>query len=128
MPATAHEKQALVRLAEQASYCGNPEHKRNPGDFDLSPPSDPRQGKTLCDEAQVFNRAVATALLKDGLRRGLASLQVRNGWPQNVWAVTEDDVPMEAMLENREIGAYHGYPMLSDDPLRDVVLARWKRR
>lgn len=31
-------------------YSGNPEHKRNPGDYGLDPPSAPRPGKTLCDK------------------------------------------------------------------------------
>ena len=115
----------LAALAAEAVYGGNPEHKRNPGDFRLSPPSLPRPGKTLCDGAQVFARAQAETLLREGLRRGLVSVQERNGWPQNVWAVAENDVPVEAMLENQERGVYHGYPMLSDDPLREEVLQRW---
>lgn len=124
----ASEQQVLGELAEQVSYGGNPEHKRDPGDFGLDPPSQPRQGKTLCDEAQIFNRARAKGLLREGIRRGLISVQERNGWPQNVWAVAENGVPLEAMLENQQTGAYHGYPMLSDDPLREEVLDRWNLR
>jgi hypothetical protein len=30
------------------------------------------------------------------------------------------------MLENPAIGAYHGYPMLEDDPLAEEVLERWR--
>jgi len=124
-PVWGEELLTLAALAELAVYGGNPEHKRNPGDFGLSPPSLPRPGKTLCDGAQVFERAVAEALLKEGIERGLVSVQVRNGWPQNVWAVADNGVPLEAMLENQERGVYHGYPMLSDDPLREEVLQRW---
>lgn len=124
-PVWAEERLTLAALAEGAVYGGNPEHKSNPGDFRLSPASLPRPGKTLCDGAQVFERALAESLLKEGLRRGLVSTQERNGWPQNVWAVAENGVALEAMLENQETSVYHGYPMLSDDPLREEVLRRW---
>ena len=120
------EMESLADLASRASYGGNPEHKRNPGDFGLTPPSSPREGKTLCDDAEIFKRAEARALLKEGLRRGLVSVQKRNGWPQNVWAVSENGTALEAQLENAATGQYHGYPMLYDDPLRLEVIARWK--
>src|SRR5205809_1707938 len=86
----------LDDLASRASYGGNPEHKRNPGDFLLIPPSSARRDKTLCDDARVFRRDEATRLVLAGLRRGLVSVQTRNGWPQNIWAVGENDVPLEA--------------------------------
>ena len=122
-PMTAHEKQALAVLESGARYGGNPEHKRNPGDFGLSPPSLPRQGKTLCDDVRVFERLAAASLLKEGIRKGLVSVQTRNGWPQNVWAVTRDGIPVEAQREGDSV--YHGYPMPEADPFRDVVLGRW---
>lgn len=37
----------LAKLASQVKYGGNPEHKRNPGNFGLTPPSGPRPGKSL---------------------------------------------------------------------------------
>ncbi len=52
-------------------------------------------------------------------------MQERNGWPQNVWAAHQGRIPLEAMLENPETGTYHGYPMLSYDPLYHEVLKRW---
>ena len=125
VPASPEQRRALAELAERVVYGGNPEHKREPGDFRLSPPSLPRPSKTLCDGAQVFERALAERLLREGVRQGLVSIQERNGWPQNVWAVTESGVPLEAMLENQDAGIYHGYPLLSDDPLREDVLKRW---
>jgi hypothetical protein len=64
--------------------------------------------------------------LRQGVRRGLVSIQERQGWPQNVWAVAPNSIPLEAMLENPAAGAYHGYPMLKDDPLADEVLERWR--
>ncbi|MCX6359887.1 MAG: hypothetical protein NT029_08780 [Armatimonadetes bacterium] len=125
-PGTDEQVQRPAGLAERASYGGNPEHKRNPGDFGLDPPSRPRPGKTLCDGAGILRRAEALRWLREGMRRGLVSLQEHNGWPQNVWAVTEDGHALEAQLENEATGAYHGYPMQLTDPLRTEVLNRWK--
>lgn len=116
----------LLMLHNVASYGGNPEHKKNPGDFGLSPPAMPRQGKSLCDEAEIFSRQEALSLIKRGLEQGLVSVQERNGWPQNVWAIAPNGVPLEAMLENSATGAYHGYPMLPFDPLIKDVEARWR--
>jgi hypothetical protein len=113
----------LSTLLENVRYRGNPEHKRNPGDFGLTPPSAPRPGKTLCDEVQIFSRTEALRLLQEGLRRGMFSPQERNGWPQNVWAVTQRGEPLEAQRESD--GIYHGYPMPEADPFREKVLERW---
>lgn len=109
-----------------AGYRGNPAHKSNPGDFGLTPPRDPRPDKSLCDEAEVFTRQEAERLLRSGLRRGLVSVQERNGWPQNVWAVANNGVALEAMLENEATGTYHGYPMTESDPLNRTVIRRWR--
>lgn len=118
----------LWDMASKVSYGGNPEHKRNPGDFYLLPPAVPRQGKSLCDFADVYRRREALRLVREGFRRGLVSVQQRNGWPQNVWAVADNGVALEAMLENAETGAYHGYPMLPTDPLIGEIHARWGGR
>jgi hypothetical protein len=119
------KRHLLEDLAKRARYSGNPEHKRNPGDFGLDPPSSPRPGKTLCDVVEIHTRAAAVALLRTGLRKGTFSVQERNGWPQNVWAITADGEPLEAQLEGE--GVYHGYPMPQDDPFREDVLALWSR-
>lgn len=114
-------------LARRVSYGGNPEHKRNPGDFGLSPPAvHSRPDKSLCDDVGIFSRGVALRLLRAGIRKGLISVQDRDGWPQNIWAVTTDGVPLEAELENAGQGSYHGYPMPHDDPLRVQVLKQWQ--
>ncbi|MEI9893270.1 MAG: hypothetical protein WDN28_05035 [Chthoniobacter sp.] len=114
----------LENLATQVRYGGNPEHKRNPGDFGLTSPASPRLDKTLCDEAGIFNRAVALELLREGVRRGLVS-QRGDAYPQNIWAVSEDGIPLEAQLENPANGTYHGYPMPEADPFRKVVIEQW---
>ena len=116
-------QQDLSAHMEKVRYSGNPEHKRNPGDYGLNPPSAPRPGKTLCDQVEIYSRSEALALLREGLRRGTFSLQARDGWPQNVWAVTERGEPLEAQHEAQ--GVYHGYPMPEADPFREKVLDRW---
>jgi hypothetical protein len=58
----------LAELACLVKYGGNPEHKRNPGDFSLTPPSRPRAGNSLCDFVKVFTKQEALDLLKKGLQ------------------------------------------------------------
>lgn len=115
--------QAWARLI---SYGGNPEHKKNPGDFGLTPPADPRQGKSLCDVAKIFSRDVALALLKKGVEKGLVSDRVENGWPKNIWSVAEGGIALEAQLENPQTGRYRVCPMPDSDPLAAEVLDRWR--
>lgn len=115
----------LHDLAARVQYGGNPEHKRNPGDFGLTPPSDPRPAKSLCDTASILSQQVAQDLLREGLRRGMASDRFDREWPKNIWAVTSDGIPLEAQLENAERGVYHGYPMPETDPMTSRVIGRW---
>src|SRR4051794_5366607 len=103
-----------VDLASRAEYGGNPEHKRSPADFGLTPPVSPRPGKTLCDGAGQVAKADAERLLRAGLKKDMLSEQRRSGWPKNVWAVHEGQA-FEAQLENSDQGVYHGYPMPIDD-------------
>jgi len=112
-------------LVKKVRYGGNPEHKRNPGDFGLTPPSYPRRGKSLCDDAGIFSRKVALKYLKSGLRKGLISERFNGDWPQNIWSVTDEGKPLEAQLENPATGTYHGYPMPEGDPLAGDVVRRW---
>ena len=118
----------LVSLGKRVVYCGNPVHKKNPGDFGLTPPSGPRPGKTLCDIANIFEKAIASRLLQEGARRGLVSRQFQGEWPQNIWAVNDDGTALEAQLENRDTGAYHGYPLLPTDPFVELVTEQWRAR
>lgn len=60
-------------LAERITYGGNPEHKRSPGDYRLTPPSSPRPGKTLCDGEHTILKVEAVALLRAGLQKGMMS-------------------------------------------------------
>jgi hypothetical protein len=127
-PPNDPERQAeLVTLSQRVQYGGNPDHKRNPGDFGLTPPSNPRTSKTLCDDAGIVTREEAERVLRRGVEQGLISDQERDGFPQNVWGVADNGVAVEAMLENSQLGTYHGYPMTADDPLEEEVRRRWRR-
>lgn len=116
-------RRELCELAARVRYGGNSEHKRNPGDFGLTPPAGPRPGKSLCDVAGAFTRAEAVSLLRRGLELGMVSDRFEGIWPFNVWAVTANGIPLEAEWEAE--GTYHGYPMPEQDPFRSVVLERW---
>ena len=119
------QRENLTDLATRVSYTGNPVHKRNPGDFGLTPPSAHRDDKTLCDSVGIFSIATATRLLRVGIKKGLVSEQTRGSFPQNVWVVDDNGHPLEAQLENRSQGTYHGYPLALNDPFRDEVLTFW---
>lgn len=122
------EAAELAVLARKVRYTGNPEHKRNPGDFGLTPPSAPRADKTLCDMAGIRSRADALAILRRGVLEGLISDQKRGAFPQNIWAVDDDGTMFEAQLDNQEAGTYHGYPIPEADPLRQVILQAMEDR
>lgn len=111
-------------LATCVKYVGSPLHKKNPGDFGLVPPSKPHPNKTLCDSVNLFNKKTAQNLLKQGVLKGMVSAQKRNGWPQNIWWITDNQEPVEAQLDNQEKGTYHGYPLGKADPLYSIILSR----
>lgn len=129
-PNTEENLQLGRNLAQRVRYGGNPEHKKNPGDFGLHPPANARSTKSLCDDVKIFNRKIALDYLKKGLELGLVryTKEENETWPQNVWAVTDDGKALEAQLENADTGAYHGYPMPTSDPLADEVIKEWNKR
>ena len=121
----------LMDLLSKVRYGGNPQHKKNPGDFGLTPPSQPRSLKSLCDSAFVFRRSEALNLLREGVARGMISVQTNEyGFPQNIWAVKSlpdgTEIPLEAQIENPMVGSYHGYPLLPSDTMSGIVLSKWR--
>lgn len=121
------EEEVLKQFARQVRYGGKPMHKRNPGDFGLSPPALPRDDKSLCDNVKIFKRAEARNLLKEGILRGMISeWDGSSGFPKHIWSMTEDGVPLEAIIENPGNGTYHGYPLEENDDFREVVITHWK--
>lgn len=115
-------------LLDNVVYTGNPKHKKNPGDFGLTPPSAPRPASSLCDSADIFKKEDALRYLKNGIKKGMFSVQDRNGYPKQIWSVDDRGHPLEAQLENQEIGAYHGYPVPESDPRYKEILKEWKIR
>lgn len=114
-----------AHLKQNARYEGSRDHKRNPGDFGLEPPMNPRKDKTLCDDAGVFAKATATELLAMAIERGLTSEAfAAHGYPKQMWVVYEGRV-YEAIYGGSREGAYHGYPIREVDPFFDEVIARW---
>ncbi len=122
---TEGDLQHYSDLAKHVQYGGNPEHKKNPGDFGLTPPSGPRTGKSLCDTANIFSREIALKHLQLGLCRGLISDRSNGQWPQNIWSVSDQGKPLEVQLENAATGIYHGYPMPESDPLAAEIVRLW---
>lgn len=68
----------LAVLAKRVTYTGNPGHKVNPGNFGRTAPASPRADTSLCDSVGVLDSHTALRLLREGVRRGLVSEQVRN--------------------------------------------------
>lgn len=115
----------LTPLLQSIQYSGNSVHKRNPGDFNLTPSSAARQNKSLCDDTGIFTRKEALYRLKEGLRRGITCARFsKDGWPKHIWSMMEDGRVLEAKRDNVG-GNYHGYPIKFNDPLAIKVRKRW---
>ena len=122
-PPTEEECVAFAAMAARVRYGGDSTHKTDAGDFELTPPTSPRQGKTLCDQYGVVERAVALRLLREGLGRGFVSTSYRGGWPHYVWTVDrESGHCFEAKLTDETRGVYKGYPIAENDPFRKSIL------
>ena len=116
-------------LQEHATYEGVSYHKGTPGDFGLTPPAAPRPDKTLCDEAGVTRRALASDLLKRAIDGGLASVgDGAQNFPKQLWVVDQHGRVFEAMYGGSSKGAYHGYPIRRTDPFFNQVTQAWERR
>ena len=109
----------------RAAYEGSPHHKRNPGDFRLTPPSAPRLDKTLCDEAGIFKIAKASELFSTAIDHGLITDAEVGGFPKQMWVVFEGQV-FEAILGGSAEGRYLGYPIRKSDPLHELITNAWR--
>lgn len=120
------EEKALLRAS--ATYEGSPDHKRNPGDFGLTPPASPRRDKTLCDEAAVFGRHTASDLFARAIDAGLVSEGTAVGeLPRRIWLVHDHRV-FEIKLGGSVVGSYHGYPVRRSNPYFDEIVHAWDGR
>ena len=117
----------LERFAQGAIYRSNRNHKRKMFDgsaglarLDLD--------KTLCDGTGTNTRKASENLLREAFRRGMVSQQVRQTWPQNVWAVDESGEVYQANLTNSATGEYHGFPIRSEGRFLGHIRAEWAAR
>jgi hypothetical protein len=117
-------------LRARAFYEGSPLHKKDPkNDFGLTPPANPRPDKTLCDEAEVFELAVARDLFDRALDAGLVSeSETGTGYPKQIWVVDEAGQVFELIFGGSREGAYHGYPIRASDPLSAELQRAWAAR
>lgn len=121
-------KGELKEKSKKLQYDGKPEHKLNPGDFNLKPPACGRIDKSLCDLVKIFTYREALRLLREGFSKGLIDTRSYKDWPRHIWAVMDDEMVLEAKPSMPGTGIYHGYPLPQSDPLFDEVIAKWKIR
>lgn len=120
------EAEKLV-LLENSSYEGSPLHKRNPGDFGLTPPASPRPDKTLCDTAGVLTLQKAKQLLESAIKKGIASEScLAQHYPTSLWVVDGDHV-LEARYGGSQVGYYHGFPIPKDQSLYELIRNLWSQ-
>jgi hypothetical protein len=112
-------------MAATLTYHGSALHKRHPGDYNFSPPVNPRPWKSLCDGKRVIARQEAQELLRQGIIRGLISDFPEGGIPKYVWSVDGSGDAYEAKYDTQ---GYHGYRLEEDDDFRLLVLKEWNRR
>lgn len=113
----------------EVKYEGSPLHKREPGDFGLTPPASPRHDKTLCDEASITCKADAEHLFRLGVQKELVSeAQTPQGLPKEFWAVDDSGNVYEAINGGTDPDCYHGYPIRQSDPLHTQVRREWEKR
>ena len=118
----------LVALAGRLRYEGIAHHKLRPGDYDFSPPSNPRPSKSVCDDIRPILKDEAAKLFSDGIIKGMISKRDEDGVPKYVWAVDDSGQAYEAKRGGSTPYDYHGYRLNDDDPQRRVVLDEWKKR
>ena len=119
----------LDRIRLVARYTGAPYHKLHPGDYGLSPPSDPRPSKSVCDDRRPLLKHEAESLLREGIRRGMISQPKPGQLPKYVWAVDDQKQVYEAKTDPLLGSAYHGYRLGDDEyQMRANVLSAWNKR
>lgn len=116
----------LEELAKKVRYGGNADHKLNPGDFGIGATGFRRGAESLCESTGILHKAVAQRLLEQAFLQKMVSRQERDGWPALVWAVVGDDCVVEARLDNKGQGTYHGYPLSRADAFAEKVLKAWR--
>jgi hypothetical protein len=86
----------------------------------------PRPDKTLCDEAGIQRKEVASELLDAAITHGVVSeATTGTGFPKQLWVIDDQGRVFEAMYGGSKRGYYHGYPLRESDPQFAAVHAVW---
>ncbi len=130
-PRNEADPQFLDRFAATAVYTGDSQHKSKPADYGFDPPASPRPNKSLCDGSRIIKLAEATALFREGIRRGMISTYCEEGLPKYVWAVDGDGHVYEAKRSKNSPNSpnYHGYELGGNESvMRKLVAKEWRSR
>lgn len=106
---------AREALLARVRYGGSANHKLRPGDYGFVPSHNPRPSKSPCDDLRPIPLEEASALLEEGIRRGMVSRFPQGGVPKYVWAVDEHGEVYEAKTRPERETDYHGYRLGEDD-------------
>ena len=118
----------LNDFAGTGRYRGSPHHKSQPADYGFHPPASPRPSKSLCDDKRVIRLEEAIRLFKDGIARGMVSMEQQNDLPKYIWAQDEQGNVYEAKLGG-DGRSYDGYRLRRDDrAMREWVINEWTCR
>ena len=127
-PRDETEPQFLDRVTATAVYTGDGQHKSKPADYGFHPPTSPRPNKSLCDGTRIIKLAEATALFREGIRRGMISTYRVDGLPKYVWAVDAYGHVYEAKLSKNSRN-YHGYELgYNERAMKKIVAEEWHLR
>lgn len=104
------------------SYEGSSKHKRHPHLFGLPPFAGHRGDATLCDDAGFgpSRMSEVPALIQRGIRAGLIGHTGRI-----LWTVSNDGWIFEARETNCDKAQFHGYPILPEEAIAQLVFDRF---
>lgn len=104
------------------SYEGSSKHKRHPHLFGLPPFDGHRGDATLCDDAgfEPARMSEVPTLIQRGIRAGLIGHTGRI-----LWTVSNDGWIFEARETNRDTDQFHGYPILPEEAIAQLVFDRF---
>ncbi|MBF0375786.1 MAG: hypothetical protein HQL39_20555 [Alphaproteobacteria bacterium] len=123
-----YTEETLKKLAARIRYVGSGVHKLSPGDYNFTPPCDPRPSKDVCDDVRKVPKAEAARLFRRGIELGMVSFFTMDGVPKYVWSVDEDDNVYEAKTKKEREVEYHGYRISDEVDMCREVLKEWGRR
>ena len=110
------------------AYTGDSQHKSKPADYGFHPPANPRPNKSLYDGSRIIKLAEATALFREGIRRGMISTYCVDGLAKYVWAVDAYGHVYEAKLSKNSLN-YQGYELgCNERAMKTIVAREWNLR